>query len=143
MAHDVLKVKRLTPTAKLPTRGTSGAAGWDLYLDEDCYVGPGQTARIHTGIAVAIPNGFAGLIKARSSVFSKGFSIDGLIDSDFVGPVQVVVRNNDQVKGQWFEAGQRVAQFVIIPVPEMALEEVAELESTDRGEGGFGSTGSR
>lgn len=138
-----LRVKRLHPDAKLPTRATDGSAGWDLYALEQVTVPKDQTRLVPTGVAVEIPTGFVGLLCMRSGFATKFcFSMAngvGVIDSDYRGPVKVPVRN-----GSWIEAvefGDRIAQLVIVPCPTFELVEVDELSETGRGTGGFGSSG--
>ena len=140
-------VKRLSPMAKLPTYGTQEAAGADLYacLDEAVTIEPGASAWISTGLALEIPKGCAGLIYARSgSACKRGLAPAnkvGVIDSDYRGEVVVVLHNHGS-QPQTVEPGERIAQLVITPVLTPAYEEVKELSSSDRGTGGFGSTGS-
>ena len=133
--------------AKLPTYGTQEAAGADLYacLDEAVTIEPGASAWISTGLALEIPKGCAGLIYARSgSACKRGLAPAnkvGVIDSDYRGEVVVVLHNHGS-QPQTVEPGERIAQLVITPVLTPAYEEVKELSSSDRGTGGFGSTGS-
>ena len=140
-------VKRLSPTAKLPTYGSQEAAGADLYacLQEPVIVAPGASAWIPTGIALEIPKGCAGLVYARSGLSCKrGLAPAnkvGVIDSDYRGEVVVVLHNHGDCP-QTVEPGERIAQLVITPVLTPAYEEVNELSSSNRGTGGFGSTGS-
>ena len=140
-------VKRLSPDAKLPTYGSQDAAGADLYacLEEPVTVAPGDTAWISTGIALEVPKGCAGLIYARSGLACKrGLAPAnkvGVIDSDYRGEVVVVLHNHSD-QSQTVQPGERIAQLVITPVLTPAYEEVTELSSSERGAGGFGSTGS-
>ena len=140
-------VKRLSPTAKLPTYGSQEAAGADLYacLQEPVIVAPGASAWIPTGIALEIPKGCAGLVYARSGLSCKrGLAPAnkvGVIDSDYRGEVVVVLHNHGD-SPRTVEPGERIAQLVITPVLTPAYEEVNELSSSNRGTGGFGSTGS-
>jgi len=141
-----IAVKKLSPKAILPTYGSREAAGADLYacLDAPVSVAPGQTAWIPTGIALEVPKGCAGLIYARSSMGTKrGLAPAnkvGVIDSDYRGEIRVVLLNHG-TQEQIVEPGERVAQLIITPVLTPEYEEVAELTDTDRGAGGFGSTG--
>ena len=141
-----IHVKKLNPMAKLPTYGSAEAAGADLYacLEETVTVEPGQSAFIPTGIALEVPFGCAGLIYARSGLACKrGLAPAnkvGVIDSDYRGQVVVVLHNHGQAP-QTIENGERIAQLVITPVLTPAYEEVEELTTSDRGAGGFGSTG--
>ena len=142
-----ISVKKLRENAKLPTYGSEEAAGADLYacLEEPVTVAPGQTVWVPTGIALAVPRGCAGLIYARSGLACKqGLAPAnkvGVIDSDYRGEVTVVLHNHGTAQ-QIIDPGQRIAQLVITPVLTPAYLEVSELSSSQRGAGGFGSTGS-
>lgn len=141
-----IRVKKLHPRAMLPTYGTTEAAGADLYacLDEGVTIAPGGTAWIPTGLAMEIPKGCAGLVYARSGLACKqGLAPAnkvGVIDSDYRGPVTVVLYNHSG-ESRTVCHGDRIAQMVITPVVTPAYEETDELSDTVRGEGGFGSTG--
>ena len=141
-----IRVKRLHPNAMLPTYGSSEAAGADLYacLDEAVTIQPGEVFWVPTGIALEVPKGCAGLVYARSSMGAKrGLAPAnkvGVVDSDYRGEIRVVLLNHSK-QPQILEPGERVAQFVITPVLRPAYEEVDDLTDTDRGAGGFGSTG--
>ena len=141
-----IRVKKLSPKAILPTYGSVEAAGADLYacLEESVTIQPGETVFIPTGIALEVPKGCAGLVYARSSMGVKRCLAPankvGVIDSDYRGEIRVVLLNHGKVP-QTVEHGERVAQFLITPVLTPQYEEVAELTDTDRGAGGFGSTG--
>lgn len=143
---DTISVKKLDPRAILPTYGTYEAAGADLYacLDEDVVIAPGQSVFIPTGLSMEVPKGCAGLVYARSGIACKrGLAPAnkvGVIDSDYRGPVTVVLHNHGTVS-QTVTHGERIAQLVITPVLTPAYQEVSELSDTRRGEGGFGSTG--
>ena len=142
----VIRVKKLNPNAVLPTYGSEEAAGADLYacLDTPVTIRPGETAWIPTGLALEVPKGCAGLIYARSSMgVKRGLAPAnkvGVIDSDYRGEICVVLLNHGG-EAQTVENGERIAQFLITPVLTPAYEEVGELTDTDRGTGGFGSTG--
>ena len=142
----VIRVKKLNPNAVLPTYGSAEAAGADLYacLDAPVTIRPGETAWIPTGLALEVPKGCAGLIYARSSMgVKRGLAPAnkvGVIDSDYRGEIRVVLLNHGKTT-QIVENGERVAQFLITPVLTPVYEEVEELTDTDRGAGGFGSTG--
>lgn len=142
-----VSVQKLHPNAKLPSYGSLEAAGADLYacLEQSVTIAPGESAWIPTGIALEIPRGCAGLIYARSGLAcKKGLAPAnkvGVIDSDYRGQV-VVVLHNHGTEPQTVEQGERIAQLVITPVLTPAYEEVKELSSSQRGAGGFGSTGS-
>ena len=143
---NTVRVKKLNPNAVLPTYGSVEAAGADLYacLDAPVTIQPGETAWIPTGIALEVPKGCAGLIYARSSTgVKRGLAPAnkvGVIDSDYRGEIRVVLLNHGKTP-QIVESGERVAQFLITPVMTPAYIEVGELTDTDRGVGGFGSTG--
>ena len=141
-----IRVKKLHPNAILPTYGSVEAAGADIYacLDEPVTVEPGQTAWIPAGFAMEVPQGCAGLVYARSGLAcKKGLAPAnkvGVIDSDYRGPVTVVLYNHGS-EPQTVAHGDRIAQMVITPVQTPAYEEAEELTNTGRGQGGFGSTG--
>ena len=143
---DVIRVKKLNPKAMLPTYGSTEAAGADLYacLETPVTIAPGESAWIPTGIALEVPKGCAGLIYARSSMgVKRGLAPAnkvGVIDSDYRGEIRVVLLNHGKAT-QTVENGERVAQFLITPVLTPAYAEVDMLSNTDRGVGGFGSTG--
>ncbi len=142
----IIRVKKLRPDALLPSYGSAEAAGADLHacLDEAVTIQPGETAWIPTGIALEVPKGCAGLVYARSSMGAKrGLAPAnkvGVIDSDYRGEIRVVLLNHGK-QPQTVEHGERVAQFLITPVLTPAYEETEKLSDTDRGVGGFGSTG--
>jgi dUTP pyrophosphatase len=141
-----IKVKKLSPNAILPTYGSAEAAGADLYacLDAPVTIQPGETAWIPTGLALEVPKGCAGLVYARSSLgVKRGLAPAnkvGVIDSDYRGQIHVVLLNHGKTE-QTIQHGERIAQFLITPVLTPAYEEAEELSDTDRGAGGFGSTG--
>ena len=141
-----IHVKKLSPNAILPTYGSAEAAGADLYacLEAPVTVAPGEIFWVPTGIALEVPKGCAGLIYARSSMGTKrGLAPAnkvGVIDSDYRGEVRVVLLNHSKQE-QTIVPGERVAQLIITPVLTPAYEETEELTDTQRGVGGFGSTG--
>ena len=141
-----IRVKKLHENAILPTYGSAEAAGADLYacLDEPVTVEPGKTAWIPVGFAMEVPKRCAGLVYARSGMAcKKGLAPAnkfGVIDSDYRGPVTVVLYNHGDV-AQTIAHGERIAQMVITPVLTPAYIEAESLSDTDRGQGGFGSTG--
>ena len=141
-----IKVRKLKENAILPTYGSTEAAGADLYacLEGEITVKPGETAWIPTGLSMEIPKGCAGLVYARSGLAcKKGLAPAnkvGVIDSDYRGPVTVVLHNHGTQK-QTIAHGERIAQMVITPVLTPAYELAEELSDTGRGQGGFGSTG--
>ncbi len=143
-----LKVKKLLPEAKLPAYGSEFAAGADLYAlsENPIRIAPQETAIVHTGLAVEIPEGYVGLVFARSGLATKkGLAPAnkvGVIDSDYRGELRVALYNHTKYV-QTVEPFERVAQFVIMPYVAAQFEETEELSDTVRGEGGFGSTGTK
>lgn len=143
---NTIRVKKLNPAAMLPTYGTPGAAGADLYacLSEPVTIAPGETFWVPTGLSLEIPSGYAGLVFARSSMGARrGLAPAnkvGVIDSDYRGEVRVVLLNHSS-QNQTVSPGERVAQLLITPVLAPAFILAEELEQTQRGSGGFGSTG--
>lgn len=141
-----IKVKKLKDNAIIPTYGSDGAAGADLYacLEQDVTIAPGETAFIPTGLSMMIPVGTAGLIYARSGMACKrGLAPAnkvGVIDSDYRGEF-IVVLHNHGTQSQTVSHGERIAQLVITPVFTPGFAEGDELTDTERGTGGFGSTG--
>ena len=141
-----VSVKLLDPRAKLPTYSSADAAGADLraLTGGPVTVAPGETVLLHTGLAFAIPQGFVGLVCARSSLGAKkGLAPAnkvGVIDADYRGEVRVALHNHGSVP-QVVEDGDRVAQLVIVPYLTARFTRVDELDDTQRGSGGFGSTG--
>lgn len=143
-----LRVKRLHPQAILPTYGSESAAGADLYAlpGEDITIAPGQTVLIHTGLSLEIPEGYGGFIYARSGLATKrGLAPAnkvGVIDADYRGEVMVALYNQSSEPAT-VSGGERVAQLVIAPFLRVCFEESDSLTETVRGEGGFGSTGTK
>lgn len=140
-----LEVRRLDPDLPLPRYAHEGDAGFDLYAAEDVVLGPFQRALVPTGIAVAIPEGYAGFVQPRSGLAIRaGLSLvntPGLIDSHYRGEIKIIAINLDPTEPIRITRGDKIAQFVIQPVERAALVEVDSLDETARGEGGFGSTG--
>jgi dUTP pyrophosphatase len=138
-------VTRLRDDAVLPTRAYPGDAGLDLVACERHELGPGERALVGTGIAVAIPEGHAGLVTPRSGLAAKnGITIvntPGLVDSGYRGELRVILHNTDRHETLVIEPGMRIAQLVVVSVPEAALREVDELPESERGSSGFGSSG--
>ena len=141
-----IKVKRLTESAQVPTRANDNDAGWDLYADEDISISPNTQRLISTGISLEIPDGTAGLIWPRSGLAVKN-GIDvfaGVVDSGYRGEVKVCLFNSGSV---WstpvvrIAKGDRIAQILFQHIPSFQLHEADSLDDTDRGEGGFGSSG--
>ena len=145
---NTVKIKRLNKLAKIPTRGTAESAGYDLYAatDKDIQISPHSNVKIGTGIAMSIPNGFFGGIFARSGVATKRnmrpSNCVGIIDSDYTGEVIVSI-HNDSTETKTIQRGERIAQLVIVPYLSVIFDEVNELDETERGAGGFGSTGEK
>ena len=141
-----VKVKKLTQSATIPTYGTEFSAGADLYACSDApiIINPHQTVMVHTGIAMEIPVGYAGLVYARSGMAAKhGLAPAnkvGVIDSDYRGEIMVALHNHGE-EAQTIENGERIAQLVITPFVTADFILADELCETVRGEGGFGSTG--
>ncbi len=142
-----VKIKKVKESAVIPTYGTSEAAGADIYAatTENITIEPGETKLIPTGFSLEVPMGYAGLIYARSGLASKrGLAPAnkvGVVDSDYRGEVMVSLHNHSNVK-QEIEPKERIAQLIITPYLKANFEEVVSLEEdTERGTGGFGSTG--
>ena len=139
-------IKKLDERAIIPTYGTSSSAGADLYAlsDGDIIIESGKTVLVHTGIAMVIPEGFVGLVFARSGLATKrGLAPAnkvGVIDSDYRGEIMVPIYNQSD-KDAVIESGERIAQIALIPYLTADFEETDVLDETDRGESGFGSTG--
>ena len=142
----IIAVKKLDERAVLPTYGSDFSAGADLYAltDEEIVFAPGETKLIKTGLAMEIPEGYAGLIYARSGLASKrGLAPAnkvGVVDADYRGEVMVALHNHSTLP-QSILPNERIAQMVIAPYITAEFNQVDELSSTQRGEGGFGSTG--
>ena len=143
-----INFKKLSVLATVPTRGSVNAAGYDLYAAStyNIEIPRGETVKIGTGIAIEIPEGYFGAVFARSGLATKKglrpANAVGVIDSDYRGEL-IVALHNDSNMTQYVDAGERIAQLVILPYLNVDFNEVDELNSTDRGEGGFGSTGSK
>ena len=141
-----MNVKLLNENAKLPTRGSEYAAGFDLYASKACAIEPGETVLVHTGLAMEIYDGWWGGIFARSGLATKQglrpANCVGVIDSDYRGEIMVALHNDSTVERE-IQVGDRIAQLVFMPVwvPRDGFNVVDELSTTVRGEGGFGSTG--
>jgi len=139
-----LPIQRVRPDAVVPSRAYAGDAGLDLAAIERIELGPGERAVVPTGLAVAIPDGYAGFVQPRSGLASRhGITIvnaPGLVDSGYRGELMVVLHNTDRDEPFVVEAGMRIAQLVVLPIPEIELVEVEELPATERGGRGFGSS---
>ena len=142
-----LRFTRLSEAARTPTRAHDGDAGLDLYSAEGLVLGPGERASVGTGIAVAIPDGQAGLVLPRSGLAHRhGVSLansPGLIDSGYRGELRILLLNTDRDEPFRVEPGDRIAQLVLVACEAPEAEEAPSLELTARGPAGFGSTGRR
>lgn len=140
-----LPIKRLDPSVELPSYAYDGDAGLDLRSNEDVMLEPFERRLVATGLAIAIPDGYAGFVQPRSGLaLREGLSMantPGLIDAHYRGELKVCAINLDPHNPIHIERGERIAQLVIQKVPVVELEEVDELDETDRGCGGFGSSG--
>jgi len=139
-----LPIRRLRDDAVVPGRAYTGDAGLDLAACERVELGPGERATVPTGLAVAIPEGYAGFVQPRSGLAARhGITIvntPGLVDSGYRGELQVVLLNTDADEPFVVEPGMRIAQLVVVPVPEVFPVEVGELPDSERGVRGFGSS---
>jgi dUTP pyrophosphatase len=140
-----VQVKRIDPELPLPAYAYPGDAGMDLYSRVDVDLGPGERARVPTGLAVAIPEGYAGFVQPRSGLADRhGLSMvntPGLIDSHYRGEIAVLLLNTDKREPIHIGRGEKIAQIVFQAVEEAVWAVVGDLEDTVRGEGGFGSSG--
>jgi dUTP pyrophosphatase len=139
-----LPIVRLREEARLPERAYAGDAGLDLATCEPLRLEPGERAVVSTGLAVAIPEGFAGFVQPRSGLAARhGIAVvnsPGLIDAGYRGEIRVVLLNTDRERPFVAEAGERIAQLVVLPVPELEVVELDELPASERGVRGFGSS---
>lgn len=148
MQTATVKIQKLDPRAVVPTYGSANAAGADLYAvtDGDVTIAPGETKMIHTGLAMELPTGYVGLIYARSGLASKkGLAPAnkvGVVDSDYRGEFLVALHNHSSVP-QTITHGERIAQLVITPYLTAQFQLADTLSDTQRGDGGFGSTGTK
>ena len=140
-----LRIRRLREEATIPRRAHEGDAGLDLYAAESATIAPGERATVATGIAVEIPDGYAGLVLPRSGLAARhGIALvnaPGLIDSGYRGEVKIVLLNTDRTEPFDVAPGDRIAQLVLSPVADAEPVEVTELATSARSEGGFGSSG--
>lgn len=140
-----MRIKVLDPDLPLPRRAMPEDAGLDLRAREGCVIAPGERKRVPCGIAIELPPGHAGVVMPRSGLAeSKGLSFAnscGLIDPGYRGEIQVIAINLDRASPIEISRGERIAQLVVVPIAFPDVEEVEELEGSDRGESGFGSTG--
>jgi dUTP pyrophosphatase len=137
-------ITRVRAGARLPERAYAGDAGLDLATCEAVRLAPGERALVPTGLAVAIPEGYAGFVQPRSGLAARdGITVvnsPGLVDAGYRGEIQVVLLNTDRERTFTAEAGERIAQLVVLAVPELTLREVADLPPSERGVRGFGSS---
>lgn len=138
-----MKIKLLSKNATVPTRGSDEAAGYDIYASVSGEVVWDECVSVNTDIAIAIPKGYVGLIQPRSGLaFKQGIdTMAGVIDSDYRGQVKVLLTCHEELECMYFEKGDRIAQLVILPILTPELEVVTDLDATERGNDGFGSTG--
>jgi dUTP pyrophosphatase len=139
-----LPIQKLRDEAVVPTRAYAGDAGLDLAACERVELAPGERALVGTGLAIAIPDGYAGYVQPRSGLAAKhGITIvntPGLVDSGYRGELKVILLNTDATEPFVIEPGMRIAQLVVLPIPEVVPVEMDELPSSERGERGFGSS---
>jgi dUTP pyrophosphatase len=139
-----LPIQRLRQEAVVPERAYTGDAGLDLAACERVELAPGERALVGTGLAVAIPEGYAGFVQPRSGLAARnGLTIvnsPGLVDSGYRGELRVILLNTDSSETFVVEPGMRIAQLVVLPIPELELVEVDELPTSERGVRGFGSS---
>ena len=140
-----VEFRKLDPSVSLPQRARQGDAGLDLAANADAKVEPGERAMIPTGLAVAIPEGHAGLVLPRSGLASKrGLTLSnspGLIDAGYRGEITIAVVNLDPIEPVEIVKGDRIAQLVVVPFSEAEPVEVQDLPASERGQAGFGSSG--
>ena len=145
MSEIQVQIQRLDPDVELPQYARPGDAGLDLRASEDVELAPGKRAMVPTGLAIALPEGYAGFVQPRSGLAAReGLSIvntPGLIDSGYRGELKIIAINTDDEHTIHIKRGDRIAQLVIQEVPVVHLVEVDELEASERGVAGFGSTG--
>ena len=134
-----MKIK-LDPGAYMPTRGHMTDAGLDLYSPVDLWLHPGEHKMIDTGVHIEIPEGYVGMITSKSGLMSQGITSRGTIDRGYTGSIKAVLYNHGQ-EGFKIRKGYKITQLVIVPCITPKLEVVNELDETERGDGGFGSTG--
>ena len=144
--HITLPIVRLDPSIELPSYAYAGDAGLDLRSSEDVVLRPFERRLISTGLAIAIPDGYAGFVQPRSGLaLKRGLSMantPGLVDAHYRGELKVCAINLDPAEDIVISRGERIAQLVIQRVPTVSLKELDELDQTDRGVAGFGSSGS-
>lgn len=142
----LIQIKKLNEKATIPTQGSRQAAGYDLYAcaDEDIVIAPHSTVKVGTGLSMAIPDGYFGAVFARSGLASKQglrpSNCVGVIDSDYRGELIVALHNDTEAEAT-IHKNERIAQLIVMPFLSVEFEETEELDDTERGSGGFGSTG--
>ena len=145
MTEVQIEIKALNEAAKIPSYAYSGDAGMDLRASESLTLQPFERALVPTGLAIALPEGYAGFVLPRSGLAIKhGITVvntPGLIDSNYRGELKVILQKTDPHVPFTIHVGDRIAQLVVMPVPHMSFTPVDVLSSTERGEGGFGSSG--
>ena len=139
-----LQVQKLDKEAKLPSYAYKGDAGMDIYSIEDIDVSPGEKVAVRTGLRLAIPEGYAGFVWDKSGLAVKHHikTMAGVIDSDYRGELQVVLTNLGK-ENYHIEKGSKIAQLIISPIASFEIEEAEIADETERGEGGFGSSGTQ
>ena len=146
ISMEKIKIKRMRENAAIPTKGSEKSAGYDLYacLDKPVFINQHETVMISTGVSMELPDGTFGAIVSRSGISVKrGLAPAnkiGVCDSDYRGEYMVALHNHSNTT-QWVNPGERIAQLIVMPYVDVIFEETDELSETDRGEGGFGSTG--
>jgi len=141
-----IKIKKLNDKAIIPTKGSQRAAGYDLYAcaDKDVVIAPHSTIKVGTGVSMAIPDGYFGAIYARSGLSTKQglrpANCVGVIDSDYRGEL-IIALHNDTEDEKTIDKNERIAQLIVMPYLSVEFQETDELDDTERGSGGFGSTG--
>lgn len=137
-----MKIKvKLDEGAKMPNKAHCADAGFDIYSTRRVWVYPGDACTIDTGVHMAIPEGYVGMLKSKSGLNVKhGILSEGVIDSGYTGSIVAKLYNNG-LETVYFDIGEKITQIVILPIPEVELEQTDSLEDTDRGANGFGSTG--
>lgn len=142
----LIQIKKLNDSAIIPTRGSQLAAGYDLYActEKDVVIAPHSSVKIGTGVSMAIPEGYFGAVYARSGLSAKKglrpANCVGVIDSDYRGEIIVALHNDTDVE-RTIDKNERIAQLVVSPYLTVEFQETEELDDTERGDGGFGSTG--
>ncbi len=140
--HIIVDFKRLTESAKKPTKANEADAGWDLYSDEDVYLPYGTIVKVKTGIAFDMPDYNHGFIWDRSSMGAKGIHVlGGMIDSPYRGEIQIILTNLKMGEPYMIKKGDKITQIVFVKLPKSHMRETASLSESERGDRGFGSSG--